>query len=108
MELGWVYFSGDVSLSMSWYLSRKLCSVPVMLSKMFRWSSSRGPLVGIDEKLKRRTRWELRNLVESTKELLKRVFCLDIIVCGEHVEKRGLFPSVEDGGTCNKRGAFLK
>jgi hypothetical protein len=31
--------------------------------------------------------------VKSAEDLLKRIFCLDIIVLGEHVEKRGLSPA---------------
>ena len=31
--------------------------------------------------------------IKSTEDLLKRIFCLDIIVSGEHVEKRGLSPA---------------
>jgi len=31
--------------------------------------------------------------VKSAEDLLKRIFCLDIIVRSEHVEKRGLSPA---------------
>ena len=31
--------------------------------------------------------------VKSAEDLLKQIFCLDIIVRGEHVEKRGLSPA---------------
>ena len=31
--------------------------------------------------------------MKSAEDLLKRILCLDIIICGEHVEKRGLSPA---------------
>ena len=63
--LGIIYSSGNALPSMSCYLSRNRRSDAEILSKMLRSVSSRDPDAEIDEKSKRRTRGELRDLVSA-------------------------------------------